>query len=166
MRPVIENVYRHRRYSLILRGTHESTAWTSTSVDRRWLPDVAVNVTARLGQGRSHRPRWRETGRTAPGAEKRLHNLGLTGGFLVIAFGLAMRALALEPARVRPIHRVLLPSLLISPIAFCDRVASVVLGPIPFALQAVFFVLQVLSALGITAHSSSCYSRFSVQLEK
>src|ERR1043166_8848013 len=75
---------------------------------------------------------------------KRLHNLGLTGGFLAIAFGLAMIALALEPARVKTIYRVLLPSLLIAPIAFSDRVASVVLGPIPSALQAAAFALQAL----------------------
>jgi len=81
---------------------------------------------------------------------KRLHNLGLTGGFLAIAFVLHMIALALEPARVKTIYRVLLPSLLIAPIAFSDRIASVVLGPIPSVLQAACFALQALSALGIT----------------
>src|SRR5262245_47025029 len=69
MRPVIENVYRYGRYSIILRETHESTDSAATSVDRRWLPDAAVNFAARLGHGRSHRRRRRETARIASGDE-------------------------------------------------------------------------------------------------
>ena len=81
---------------------------------------------------------------------KRLHNLGLTGGFLAISFGLAMLVLPLDQSRIRAIYRVLLPSLLISPIAFSDRVSSILLGSIPLALQVSFYALQALSALGIT----------------
>lgn len=81
---------------------------------------------------------------------KRLHNLGLAGGFLAIAFGLAMIVLALDPDRMRTIYRVLLPSLLIAPIGFSDRVSAVVLGPIPSALQVVFYGLQAISAAGLT----------------
>lgn len=81
---------------------------------------------------------------------KRLHNLGLTGGFLAIAFGLTMIVMPLDAGRVRTTYRVLLPSLLIAPIAFGDRVSAIVLGSIPFALQVAFYSLQALSALGIT----------------
>ena len=81
---------------------------------------------------------------------KRLHNLGLAGGFLAIAFGLTMIVMGLEAARIRNIYRILLPSLLIAPFAFGDRVTAIVLGSIPFGLQAGFYILQALSALGIT----------------
>jgi hypothetical protein len=81
---------------------------------------------------------------------KRLHNLGLSGGFLAIAFGLAMIALPVDVTRARSIYRVLLPSLLIAPIAFLDRVLAVLRGSIPIELQMVFYGLQAVSALGIT----------------
>jgi hypothetical protein len=81
---------------------------------------------------------------------KRLHNLGLAGGFLAISFALAMVALPLDAARSRTIYRVLLPALLIAPVAFTDRVLSIVRGSIPHGLQVFFFGLQAVSALGIT----------------
>ncbi|GEM_PF-4769327 len=81
---------------------------------------------------------------------KRLHNLGLTGGFLALGFGLAMIVLALDDARVRTIYRILLPALLIAPIGFSDRASAVVFGSIPSALQVVFYGLQAISALGLT----------------
>lgn len=81
---------------------------------------------------------------------KRLHNLGLSGGFLALGFGLAMIALALDASRCRTVYRVLLPSLLIAPVGFSDKVSAVVCGPIPITLQVGFFGLQALSALGIT----------------
>ena len=81
---------------------------------------------------------------------RRLHNLGLSGGFLAISFGLTFVALPLPESRSRIICRVLLPSLLIAPVAFCDRILAILVGPIPFALQAIFFILQAVSALGIT----------------
>jgi len=81
---------------------------------------------------------------------KRLHNLGLTGGFLAVAFGLAMIGLPLDAARAKSIYRVVLPSLLIAPVAFSDRVAILLVGSIPSGLQAFFFGLQAISALGIT----------------
>src|SRR5438067_13809580 len=81
---------------------------------------------------------------------KRLHNLGLTGGFLAIAFGVAMIVLPLDAARARSIYRVVLPSLLVAPVAFSDRVAIILAGSIPSGLQAFFFGLQAISALGIT----------------
>jgi hypothetical protein len=81
---------------------------------------------------------------------KRLHNLGLAGGFLAIAFGLTMILMQLDAARVRNIYRILLPSLLIAPIAFGDRVSGIVLGSIPLPVQVVFYSLQAISALGIT----------------
>ena len=80
----------------------------------------------------------------------RLHNLGLSGGFLAISFGLALLVLPLQEGRTRLICRLLLPSLLVAPVAFCDRLLTVVGGPIPFALQAVFYLLQAVSALGVT----------------
>jgi hypothetical protein len=81
---------------------------------------------------------------------KRLHNLGLSGGFLAIAFGLAMIALPVDMPRARTIYRVLLPALLVAPIGFSDRVLSIFLGPIPFGLQVFFYGLQAVSALGNT----------------
>jgi hypothetical protein len=45
---------------------------------------------------------------------------------------------------------VLLPSLLVAPIAFCDRLAAMAFGSIPRWVQACFYTLQALSALGIT----------------
>ena len=81
---------------------------------------------------------------------RRLHNLGLSGGFLAIAFGLALLAFSLDGRRTLVICRVLLPSLLVAPIAFCDRLLSIVQGPIPFGLQSLFHGLQAVSALGIT----------------
>src|SRR5262249_58357975 len=81
---------------------------------------------------------------------KRLHNLGLAGGFLAIALGLTMIVLPLETARERTIYRVLLPSLLIAPLAFGDRVSAIVLGSIPFALHVTFYGFHALSALCIT----------------
>ena len=81
---------------------------------------------------------------------KRLHNLGLTGGFLAICCGLALIVLPLPTDRSTTICRVLLPSLLIAPIAFCDRVLVILLGSVPSALQVVFYILQGASALGIT----------------
>lgn len=82
---------------------------------------------------------------------RRLHNLGLTGGFLALGFGLTMIVIDLGEVAVRRIYRILLPSLLIAPLAFGDRVASIVFGAIPFGLQAAFYALQAISALGITA---------------
>ena len=81
---------------------------------------------------------------------KRLHNLGLAGGFLAIAFGLTMIVLALDPARIRIIYSVLLPSLLIAPVGFADRASALLLGGMPMGVQAVFFGLQAISAIGIT----------------
>ena len=81
---------------------------------------------------------------------KRLHNLGLTGGLLAVAFGLAMIMLPLDAARAKSIYRVVLPSLLVAPVAFSDRVAIILGGSIPSGLQAFFFGLQAISALGIT----------------
>ena len=81
---------------------------------------------------------------------RRLHNLGLAGGFLAIAFGLTMLVLALDADRIRTIYRVLLPSLLVAPVGFADRVSAIALGSFPAALQVVFYGLQALSALGIT----------------
>jgi hypothetical protein len=81
---------------------------------------------------------------------KRLHNLGLSGGFLAISSGLTLIVLPLDPGRTSTICRVLLPSFLIAPIAFCDRLIVVFSGAIPFAVQAFFYALQAASALGIT----------------
>jgi hypothetical protein len=81
---------------------------------------------------------------------KRLHNLGLSGGFLAISCGLILIVLPLEAGRSTTICRLLLPSFLIAPIAFCDRVLVVLAGAIPSAVQALFFALQAASALGIT----------------
>jgi hypothetical protein len=81
---------------------------------------------------------------------RRLHNLGLSGGFLAISFGLTLVVLPLPESRSRIICRVLLPSLLIAPVAFCDRILAILVGTIPFVLQAFFFILQAVSALGIT----------------
>jgi hypothetical protein len=81
---------------------------------------------------------------------KRLHNLGLTGSFLAICSGLAL--ILLEPRAVRrtAICRVLLPSLLVAPVAFCDRILTLLLGSIPALGQAGFYGLQAISAFGIT----------------
>ena len=81
---------------------------------------------------------------------RRLHNLGLSGGFLAISFGLAMIVLPMGDHRSKLICRILLPSLLIAPIGFTDRALIAVMGPIPFGLQAFFYALQAISALGIT----------------
>jgi hypothetical protein len=81
---------------------------------------------------------------------KRLHNLGLAGGFLAIAFGLSMAVLALDAARSRTINRILSPSLLIAPIAFTNRVWLIVFGSIPQPIQIACYALQAVSALGIT----------------
>ena len=81
---------------------------------------------------------------------RRLHNLGLSGGFLAISFGLALVVLPPPESRSRIICKVLLPTLLIAPVAFCDRILAMLVGTIPFALQAIFFILQAVSALGIT----------------
>ena len=80
----------------------------------------------------------------------RLHNLGLSGGFLAICCGLALIVPPLDANRSTAICRVLLPSLLIAPVAFCDRVLVILAGSVPSALQVVFYVLQAVSALGIT----------------
>jgi hypothetical protein len=45
---------------------------------------------------------------------------------------------------------VLLPSFLVAPIAFCDRVLVTLAGAIPSMVQAFFYTLQAASALGIT----------------
>jgi len=82
---------------------------------------------------------------------KRLHNLGLTGGLLAVAVGLTMMVLPLAGNRPATICRILLPSFVIAPVAFCDRVLAVVVGAAnPPALQGAFFALQAVSALGIT----------------
>jgi hypothetical protein len=81
---------------------------------------------------------------------KRLHNLGLSGGFLAIAFGLALSAFPLKDGHATKICKLLLPSLLVAPLAFCDRLLVILLGAVPVAVQAVFFALQAVSALGIT----------------
>ncbi len=81
---------------------------------------------------------------------RRLHNLGLSGGFLAISFGLALLLLPLPESRTQIICRLLLPSLLVAPAAFCDRILALLVGRIPFVLQALFYSLQAVSALGIT----------------
>lgn len=81
---------------------------------------------------------------------KRLHNLGLSGGFLAIAFGLVLLVLPLQQGHSRMICRLLLPSLLVAPVGFCDRALAILVGSIPVALQVVFYGLQAVSALGIT----------------
>jgi len=81
---------------------------------------------------------------------KRLHNLGLAGGFLAISFGLALLVLPVQESHSKRICKVLLPSLLVAPVGFCDRTLVILTGPIPSGLQAVFYALQAVSALGIT----------------
>jgi hypothetical protein len=81
---------------------------------------------------------------------KRLHNLGLSGGLLAVACGVALIALPPEARRSTMICRMLLPSFLIAPIAFCDRVLVILAGSIPTPLQGFFYALQAASALGIT----------------
>lgn len=81
---------------------------------------------------------------------RRLHNLGLSGGFLAIAFGLTLVVLPVRESRSSLICGILLPSLLVAPVAFCDRLLIILVGTIPFVLQAFFFGLQAVSALGIT----------------
>jgi len=81
---------------------------------------------------------------------KRLHNLGLSGAFLAISCGLALIVLPLEASRSTTICRVLIPSLLIAPIAFCDRILVILAGTMPSAVQPFFYALQAASALGIT----------------
>jgi hypothetical protein len=80
----------------------------------------------------------------------RLHHLGLSGGFLAVSAGLTLIVLPLEASRSSIICRVLLPSFLIAPIAFCDRLLVVLAGSIPPAVQALFYASQAASALGIT----------------
>jgi hypothetical protein len=82
---------------------------------------------------------------------RRLHNLGLSGGFLAISFGLALLVLPLEESRSKIICRALLPSLLVAPLGFCDRTLAILVGTVPWVLQAFFYGLQAVSALGITA---------------
>ncbi|MCI0680487.1 MAG: hypothetical protein L0Y71_00160 [Gemmataceae bacterium] len=82
---------------------------------------------------------------------RRLHNLGLSGGFLAISFGLALILLPVGADRSKRLCRILLPSLLIVPVGFTDQALIVVAGPIPLALQVFFYGLQAASALGITA---------------
>jgi len=62
---------------------------------------------------------------------KRLHNLGLSGGFLAICCGLALIVLPLPANRSTTICQVLLPSFLIAPIAFCDRLLVTLVGSVP-----------------------------------
>jgi hypothetical protein len=81
---------------------------------------------------------------------KRLHNLGLSGGFLAVACGITLVVLPLDTGRSRRICRLLLLSFAIAPLAFCDRVLVVLAGAIPTALQVFFYALQTASALGIT----------------
>ena len=81
---------------------------------------------------------------------KRLHNLGLTGSFLAICSGLALLVLPLKASRLTTICRVLLPSLLIAPLAFCDRFLAIFLGSMPSTIQTMAYALQAVSALGIT----------------
>lgn len=81
---------------------------------------------------------------------RRLHNLGLSGGFLAIAFGLTLVALPLPTNGSRIICRILIPSLLVAPVAFCDRTLAILVGNIPFMLKAFFYGVQAVSALGIT----------------
>jgi hypothetical protein len=81
---------------------------------------------------------------------KRLHNLGLSGGFLAVSCGLTLIVLALEASRSTTICQVLLPSFLIAPIAFSDRLLVILAGAIPSAAQEFFYALQAASALGIT----------------
>ncbi len=77
---------------------------------------------------------------------KRLHNLGLSGGFLAISFGLALCLLPVDARRSRLICRVLLPSLLVAPVGFCDRILAVLRGANPPGMQAFFYGLQALSS--------------------
>jgi hypothetical protein len=81
---------------------------------------------------------------------KRLHNLGLSGGLLAVSCGVALVVLPPEASRSTMICRMLLPSFLIAPIAFCDRVLVILAGSIPTALQGFLYALQAASALGIT----------------
>lgn len=82
--------------------------------------------------------------------QRRLHNLGLSGGFLAISFGLTLIMLPIGEPRTRRICQWLLPSLLIAPVAFSDRTLDILVGPIPKGIQAIFYGLQAVSALGIT----------------
>jgi hypothetical protein len=93
---------------------------------------------------------WAQDGEKLLDELKRLHNLGLSGGFLAVSSGLTLIVLPLEAGRSSTICRVLLPSFLIAPIAFCDRLLVVLIGSMPFAVQAFFYALQAASALGIT----------------
>lgn len=81
---------------------------------------------------------------------RRLHNLGLSGGLLAVAFGLTLAVLPVPERRATIIGRVLLPSLLVAPIAFGDRLLALLAGTLPRVVQGIFFGLQALSALGIT----------------
>ena len=58
--------------------------------------------------------------------------------------------LPLEAKRNSTICRLLLPSFLIAPIAFCDRLLAVCTGSIPSGVQGLFYALQAASALGIS----------------
>jgi hypothetical protein len=81
---------------------------------------------------------------------KRLHNLGLAGGFLAVCSGLTLILLLRSGVRGESICRILLPSLLIAPIAFCDRILAVIMGLTQIPFQFIFYALQAASALGIT----------------
>ena len=93
---------------------------------------------------------WAPSGAELLHELKRLHNLGLSGGLLAISCGVALVVLPPEASRSTMICRILLPSFMIAPIAFCDRVLVILAGSIPAALQGFFYTLQAASALGIT----------------
>jgi hypothetical protein len=94
---------------------------------------------------------WAQTREELLRELKRLHNLGLSGGFLAVSSGLTLIVLPAESGRSTTICRLLLPSFLIAPIAFCDRLLAILAGAaIPSAVQAFFYALQAASALGIT----------------
>jgi hypothetical protein len=93
---------------------------------------------------------WAPSGAELLHEMKRLHNLGLSGGLLAISCGVSLAVLPPEASRSTMICRMLLPSFLIAPIAFCDRVLVILAGSIPAALQGFFYALQAASALGIT----------------
>jgi len=75
-------------------------------------------------------------------------HLGPLGGFLASPFGLALSVLSLDAAAPAFICRVLLPSLLVAPVGFCDRILAALPRAQPVGFQAFFYGLQALSALG------------------
>jgi hypothetical protein len=81
---------------------------------------------------------------------KRLHNLGLSGGFLAIAFGLTLIVLPPPVSRSKLVCKLLVPSLLVAPVAFCDRTFAILGGTLSAVLQAFFYGMQAVSAIGIT----------------